>query len=117
MTFAADPAADCDLRPETTDARLCIGCPRAWCHARRSVGALKPHIAELYATSGALPATFRGLGLPPPSGSSQWEGDTGSCEDVFGVASDIWTGVEYQPRLPDGYVFVLRSSLPGNLGL
>ncbi len=78
-------------------------------------GAVKTRVAEFYASSGVLPANFSELGLPGKSGEA-YGGDTGSYEDVFGMESGVWTRVEYQPKLPDGYIFVLRSSAP-DIGL
>jgi prepilin-type N-terminal cleavage/methylation domain-containing protein len=82
----------------------------------QQVAALKTRIASFYATSGRLPADFADLGLPAPSGAA-YGGDRGTYEEVFGVESEIWTAVEYQPKLPDGYVLVLRSQNPMDIGL
>ncbi|MCG6942216.1 MAG: prepilin-type N-terminal cleavage/methylation domain-containing protein [Thiohalocapsa sp.] len=79
-------------------------------------GALKARIAEFYATAGVLPANFSELGLPGASGTA-YDGDSGSYQEVFGLESDIWTDVEYQPKLPYGYVLVLRSKTPVDIGL
>jgi prepilin-type N-terminal cleavage/methylation domain-containing protein len=78
--------------------------------------ALKTRIATFYAGTGSLPASFQDLGLPAASGAAHG-GDAGTYEEVFGVESEIWTGVEYQPKPPNGYVFVLRSTTPVDIGL
>jgi len=78
--------------------------------------AVKTRIAAFYTAAGVLPADFSDLGLPGKSGEANG-GDTGSYEDVFGLKSDVWTAVEYQPKPPHGYVFVLRSTEPLDIGL
>jgi type IV pilus assembly protein PilA len=79
--------------------------------------ALKTRIGEFYNSQGRLPKNFEELGLPPPTGTV-YGGDTAPYETAFGVPSKVWSSVEYQPKEPHGYVFVLRSSrLPGNFGL
>jgi len=83
--------------------------------------ALKPRIGDFYNGTGVLPATFEELGLPSPTGTSDW-GRKDTYERTFGVESKVWTDVEYQQKKVGtdikGYVFVLRSShLPDNFGL
>jgi prepilin-type N-terminal cleavage/methylation domain-containing protein len=79
-------------------------------------GAVRSKIAEFYASHGELPGTFVDIGLPPATAVA-YGGDAGSYQEVFGVKSAVWTGVEYQPKLPHGYVFVLRSTDPMDIGL
>jgi type IV pilus assembly protein PilA len=82
--------------------------------------ALRPRIATFLATQGRLPGNFEELDLPPATGEA-WGGDAGSYEDVFGMPSNVWGSVEYQPKeVGDemaGYVFVLRSIDEPDIGL
>lgn len=81
--------------------------------------ALKPRIGEFYFSTGRLPANFSDLGLPAATGTAHG-GDTAPYETVFGVPSQVWSNVEYQPKTANGesyYVFVLRSALPDDIGL
>jgi Tfp pilus assembly protein PilE len=82
--------------------------------------ALKPRIGEFYFIKGRLPANFSELSLPDPTGQANG-GDTAPYETVFGVTSNVWSDVEYQPKTANGesyYVFVLRShGLPTDIGL
>jgi prepilin-type N-terminal cleavage/methylation domain-containing protein len=79
--------------------------------------AVKAKIIEFYASRGVLPADFQEIGLPPASGESPFGGDAGSYAEVFGVESEVWASVEYQPKPPRGYVFVLRSIDAPDIGL
>jgi len=79
--------------------------------------ALKPRIAEFYYANGRLPADFGELGLPAATGSGAYGGDMAPYATVFGAPSGVWKDVEYQPKLPDGYVFVLRSWQTPDIGL
>lgn len=79
-------------------------------------GALKASITEYYVANGVLPASFTDMGLPPATGTAHG-GDEGSYRYVFGIESDVWTSVEYQPKPPNGYVFVLRSGGDIDIGL
>jgi type IV pilus assembly protein PilA len=78
-------------------------------------GAVRTKITEFYASNGVLPATFVEIGLSPASGAA-FGGDSGTYEEVFGVASEVWSSVEYQPK-SGGYVFVLRSADAPAIGL
>jgi prepilin-type N-terminal cleavage/methylation domain-containing protein len=78
--------------------------------------ALKPAMGDFYQSNGRLPANFPELGLPAATGSA-YGGDTASYEHAFGVRSDVWQSVEYQPKNPHGYVFVLRSRQSPDVGL
>jgi type IV pilus assembly protein PilA len=79
-------------------------------------GALRTRLTEFYASNGVLPATFVEIGLPPASGSA-YGGDAGTYEEVFGATSAVWGRVEYQPKPPHGYAFVLRSTDSPDIGL
>jgi hypothetical protein len=89
--------------------------------------ALKTRIGDFYNGTGALPANFDELGLEvdPEKIGTAYGGDTASYSDTFGVSSEVWADVEYQPKpQADGqvfYVLVLRSDpehhLPVNFGL
>ncbi len=84
--------------------------------------ALRTRIAAFFSANGALPANFEDLGLPPATGTA-WGGDAGSYEEVFGIPSKVWGGVEYQPKTlaggeeTAGYIFVLRSIDEPDIGL
>ncbi len=79
--------------------------------------ALKVRFAEFYMEHGRLPASFAELGLPAPDLAPAYGGDSGTYEHIFGAASSVWSRVEYQPKEPHGYVFVLRSLESPDIGL
>ncbi|NBC14951.1 MAG: prepilin-type N-terminal cleavage/methylation domain-containing protein [Gammaproteobacteria bacterium] len=78
--------------------------------------AVKTKIVDFYVSKGVLPANFEDIGLPPPTGVAHG-GDSGSYAHVFGVESKVWGSVEYQPKQPNGYVFVLRAIEAPDIGL
>lgn len=72
------------------------------------IGKSRADIVESWAGLGRLPATFEEIGWPAATGTANG-GDTASFEDVFGIDHPIWRAVEWQPKVADAYVLVLRS--------
>lgn len=62
---------------------------------------VKPAIVEFYTVTGAMPTGFRDLGFgtsgaPVSGGQDTWA--VGTFVAVFGFESDLWKGVEWQPK-------------------
>jgi hypothetical protein len=72
------------------------------------LGKGRTDVSLAFASIGRLPETFVEIGWPAATGAA-YGGDSASFGTVFGMDHPVWSSVEWQPKLPQGYVLVLRS--------